>query len=162
MYNMMAIVNTAIWYTGKLFRELTRIFITRRIFFSFFFSSFYWICEMMDASWTFCGNHFTVYVNQTIMLYALNLYSDVCQLFLNKIGEGSWLEKKKCWLNPLKPQTGFDWWLFMPTLHLCIFLITFSIFYDNFHYFCLSYKSSLAYELLMDIKEEFRGGCFVL
>jgi len=29
-------------------------------------------------------NHFTTYVNQTIMLYALKLYSDACQLFLNK------------------------------------------------------------------------------
>ena len=32
----------------------------------------------MDVS---CGNHFTIYVNQTIMQYALNLCSDVCQLF---------------------------------------------------------------------------------
>lgn len=32
-------------------------------------------------------NHFTVYVDQTIMLYALNLHSDICQLFLNKIGK---------------------------------------------------------------------------
>ena len=28
-----------------------------------------------------------MYVNQTIMLYALNVYSDICQLFLNKTGE---------------------------------------------------------------------------
>lgn len=35
-------------------------------------------------NWTYCGNYFTVYVNQTIMLYTLNLYSDECQLFLNK------------------------------------------------------------------------------
>lgn len=27
-----------------------------------------------------------IYVNQTIMLYTLNLYSDVCQLCLNKTG----------------------------------------------------------------------------
>ena len=32
-----------------------------------------------------------MYVNQAIMLYALNLYIDVCQLFLNKAG------KKTCW-----------------------------------------------------------------
>ena len=30
---------------------------------------------------------FTIYVNQTIMFYALNLYSDTCQLFLNKTGK---------------------------------------------------------------------------
>ena len=40
----------------------------------------------MDVSLTYCNNHFTIYVNQTIMLYTLNLYSDVCQLFLNKTG----------------------------------------------------------------------------
>ena len=41
----------------------------------------------MDVSQTYGGNHFTVYVNQTIMLYTLNLYSDACQLFLNKTGK---------------------------------------------------------------------------
>ena len=41
----------------------------------------------MDVSCTYCGNHCTIYVSQTIMLYALNLYGDVCQLFLNKTGE---------------------------------------------------------------------------
>ena len=35
------------------------------------------------------GYHFTIYVNQIIMLYALNLYSDVCQLFLNKTGKNN-------------------------------------------------------------------------
>ena len=44
---------------------------------------------MVDVSWTYYSNHFThkKYVNQTIMLYALNLYSKVYQLFLNKTGE---------------------------------------------------------------------------
>ena len=41
----------------------------------------------MDVSWTYCGHHVTIYVNQAIMLYALILYSDVCQLFLNKTGK---------------------------------------------------------------------------
>ena len=31
-----------------------------------------------------CDNHFPTYVNQIIMLYTLNIYTDVCQLFLNK------------------------------------------------------------------------------
>ena len=39
-----------------------------------------------DDSWAYCGNHFTIYVNQTITLYALNLPNDVHQLFLNKTG----------------------------------------------------------------------------
>lgn len=28
---------------------------------------------------------FTISVNQTVMLYVLNLYSDICQLVLNKM-----------------------------------------------------------------------------
>ena len=41
----------------------------------------------MDISWTYCGNHFTICINQTILLYALNLYSHVGHLFLNKTGK---------------------------------------------------------------------------
>lgn len=41
---------------------------------------------MMDINQTYC-NHFTNYINKTIMLYALNLYSDACQFFLNKTGK---------------------------------------------------------------------------
>lgn len=33
-----------------------------------------------------CGSHFTIYVIQSIMLYTLNLHSDVFQLFLTKTG----------------------------------------------------------------------------
>lgn len=39
-----------------------------------------------NGGWTCCGNRFTTYVNQTITQYALNLYGDVRQLFLNKTG----------------------------------------------------------------------------
>ena len=60
-------------------------------FFSFFLLSLY---EKMDVSWTYCGNHFTIYVNQTIMLYLLSLYNHVFQLFLNKTG-GKKVEIKK-------------------------------------------------------------------
>lgn len=38
----------------------------------------------MDFSGLYCGNHFIKYVSQTIILYALNFYCDVCQLFFNK------------------------------------------------------------------------------
>lgn len=34
-------------------------------------------------------NHVTIHINQTITLYALHLYSDVCQLFLSKTGKKS-------------------------------------------------------------------------
>ena len=40
----------------------------------------------MDLSRTYLDNHFTIYVNQTTMLYTFNLYSYACQLFLNKTG----------------------------------------------------------------------------
>lgn len=46
-----------------------------------------YLYEMMDDRLTYCGNHFIRYINQTTMLYALNLHSDVCQLFLSKTGE---------------------------------------------------------------------------
>lgn len=39
----------------------------------------------MDVNWAYCSDHFTIYVKQSIMLYTLNLYSDVCHLFLKKI-----------------------------------------------------------------------------
>ena len=41
---------------------------------------------MMDVHETYCGNNFMMYVSQSIMLCTLNLYSAVCQLYLNKTG----------------------------------------------------------------------------
>ena len=41
---------------------------------------------------SFSKNHFIIYVNQIVMLYILNLYSDICQLFLNKIGKNFCME----------------------------------------------------------------------
>lgn len=38
-------------------------------------------------------NYFIIHVNQTIMLYTLNLYSDVWQLFLNKTGKKDFLKR---------------------------------------------------------------------
>ena len=34
-----------------------------------------------------CDNHFTVYISQIIILYTLNLYIDLCQLYLNNTGK---------------------------------------------------------------------------
>ena len=56
-------------------------------------SSFLSIVCTWDDSWAYCGNHFTIYVNQTITLYALNLPNDVHRLFLNKTGGN----KRKRW-----------------------------------------------------------------
>lgn len=42
---------------------------------------------MKGVNKTYCGNQFMIYVSHTIMVYILNLYTDVCQLFLNKTGK---------------------------------------------------------------------------
>lgn len=42
------------------------------------------LCEVMDVNKIYCGNHFAIYVSQIMMLHALNLYSAICQLYLNK------------------------------------------------------------------------------
>ena len=52
---------------------------------------------MMDVHYTYCGNHFMMYLSLIIMLYTLNLYSGVCQLHLNKT------ERKK---KRIKPKLG--------------------------------------------------------
>ena len=46
---------------------------------------------MIDVDSTYCDNYFMTYVSQIFMLYILNLYNAVCQLYLNKTGR----EKKK-------------------------------------------------------------------
>lgn len=40
----------------------------------------------MDGSQNYGASHFTI-INETIILYPLNLHSDVCQLFLSKTGK---------------------------------------------------------------------------
>lgn len=58
------------------------------IFFPFFFSSFFsfllYLYEKMNASCIYCGNHFTIYVNLTITLHALNSYMVYANYFSNK------------------------------------------------------------------------------
>ena len=87
MYSMMTIVNTAVWYIGKL-RVNSKSSLHKEKIVSFFFLYFLlYLYEKTDVSWTHYGKHFTIYVNQTIKLYTLNLYSDVWQLFFNKNGK---------------------------------------------------------------------------
>lgn len=50
--------------------------------------------EMVDAEQIYCDNHFMIFVSQ-IMLYTLNLYTVVCQLY-----QKNW--KKK--LNKMLPE----------------------------------------------------------
>lgn len=57
-----------------------------------YFPSFLsYLYEAMDVSPTHCGHHFMIHVNQIIMLYALDVYNEVCQLFLSNTGK-----KRKC------------------------------------------------------------------
>ena len=41
---------------------------------------------MMDVNETHCDNNFVVDVSQIVMLYALHLYTAICQKYLNKTG----------------------------------------------------------------------------
>lgn len=38
----------------------------------------------MDAHQTYCGKLFIIYASQITMLYTSNVYSAICQLYLNK------------------------------------------------------------------------------
>lgn len=40
----------------------------------------------MEANYTYYGNHFTIAVSQTFMLYTLDLNSDVWELYISKTG----------------------------------------------------------------------------
>lgn len=43
----------------------------------------------MDVSRTYCANHFTVHVNQTVVLDPLKLYNNMCLVLLNKTGKNN-------------------------------------------------------------------------
>ena len=62
---------------------------------------------MMDVNETYCGHHFTIYVSQTIMLYTLNLYSDVCQLYVNKTGKIEIIRQNQ-WECPMDELSYFE------------------------------------------------------
>ena len=50
--------------------------------------------EVMDNYKT-CGNHFMVYISKSIILYTLNLYVSVCQLYLKNGKKIDQVTKKK-------------------------------------------------------------------
>lgn len=80
------IANTAVWLYRKAVNRVNSMnYHKEKKGFPFLFL-FYW-CEKMDISWTYCENHFTIYVNPSIMLCTLNLHSDVHWLFLRKTGK---------------------------------------------------------------------------
>lgn len=80
MCDMMVIVNSTVWYIGQLLNRLdSKSSNHKEKCFSWFLL---YLCEMVDVSQTYY-NHFTVCINQCIMLYTLNLQCPVCQLFLS-------------------------------------------------------------------------------
>lgn len=70
----------------RLIFELLRVLIARKKH-CFCFPSFVGLYEMLEASKIHCSDHTTIYVSQTSLLYALNLYSDVYQSYVNKTGK---------------------------------------------------------------------------
>lgn len=46
---------------------------------------------MINVNETYCGNHLTTYINQTIILYTLNVYGDANYFSVE-------LEKERIWL----------------------------------------------------------------
>ena len=52
-------------------------------------------CKEKIILFFYCGNHFMMYISQIIVLYTLNLYSVICQLY-----QKNW--KKK--LNKMLPE----------------------------------------------------------
>ena len=68
---------------------------------------------MMDVSWTYRGQCTSIFVHQTIMLYALHFNIDVWQLFLNKT------RKRRLWLSLGSPQSrAWDEELGAESLHV--------------------------------------------
>jgi len=83
MYNIINIINIAVCYIWKLLKEKSlRFLITKKTFFYFFnFVSIWDEGCLLNLLWQSFHD-----VSQIIMLYTLNLYSAVCQLYLNKTG----------------------------------------------------------------------------
>ena len=77
---MVAIVSTAVWYIWKLLRQHPKNFHHKE---KFYFSYLY---QVVDIKEIYYGNLFATYISQIIIPYTLNLYSTVCQLYLNKNG----------------------------------------------------------------------------
>ena len=83
MHSMINIINPAVCYIWKLLKEqILRVAITRKNMFSLIL----YLSELMSIHWTSCGHRSMTYVSQVMMRHTLNLYSAVCQLYLNKAG----------------------------------------------------------------------------
>lgn len=140
----MLIVNIAAWCMDrKIVQRVSESFHHRRFFFLFSVFVFLNLYEMMDSYRNLCGNHFTIFVNQIIMLCALNL--QWCMSITSQYTAGDWLEKNKGWLNQINPKLGlignclcphciFGSWAYIKLL-LAYFMIIFitSLFHTKVH-----------------------------
>lgn len=59
-----------------------------------FYLLLFYLYEMMDVHSTYCGNHFTRYINQIFMPHTLTLYSQCSISILSQNGGGEILRKK--------------------------------------------------------------------
>ena len=105
---MMAVVNTVLWYIGKMLREyiLKVLIIGRNVFFFpvFFLLILLFLYEMMAISWNDCDLYFIICGNRIIMLYILtytmiyancfsfNLEKTICSWHMNN--------SRHCLVNP--------------------------------------------------------------
>lgn len=71
------------FYMKVVMRVNPKIYHPREKYIFFFFLYLY---DMMDVHKTYCDNHFMMYKSQIIKLYSLNLYSAMCQSYLNITG----------------------------------------------------------------------------
>ena len=63
-----------------------------------FFLSIYMRWQIL--TWTYCGNHFTIWVSQIIILYNVSLHSVISQLYHNKTGKINKHKNKNLFLGP--------------------------------------------------------------
>lgn len=73
----MTIANIAVWYAGKL--RVNPKSSHRKEKFSFIFFLLFFVLCVSDGG-SYCGNCFTIYANEPIILCVLNVYSDAMSI----------------------------------------------------------------------------------
>ena len=87
LYNMLTAPTRLMW---ELRQWIPRVPTSRKKIFSFLFLYLY---EMMDVSWAYCGNYFTIHLSQH---YATHLKTSVVLCVI--ISQSNW-RKRNHWLN---------------------------------------------------------------
>ena len=114
IFNIINIINIALGCILKLLRVNSEFSLPGN-FFSISFS-----CIQDNGCSLTCDNHFMMYINQIIVLLTLNLYSAICQLYLNKAGRKNFFSlktKTSLWGLPF-PASFFNVPCIPPTIRL--------------------------------------------